>query len=240
MTVTNFPVIFVPKASFDIMLTGKDPSSELLSQMASNGNPPTSLPQWDPSQGGAAPPATFRTRAVVISTLDVAVENVLVSTPHGYQSGQPVVLGGNGRPTRKPSSDPVLSGANANTGDVSLDWIDAPPPTMASVGMWSFDQYDYFLVPLTGASYVLQLRVAGGPDVMLCGIVNALQGEQAWSGQICDSAHPAPDASTFYDDTDNTQPNPTLLAGAGVALTMRWVKTFSDGYFLLAFLETSS
>lgn len=236
MGITNDPVIFVPAGSYDVMLTGTDPLAELTYQLRAKGSPWTALPNWDPSQGGAAPPSTFRIYMVVLSKLGADVEGV--GNPHvvhGEQTGQPVVELASG-PAPKPSSDPTRT-STPRLGDTTIDWIDAPPPGFAAVGTWSFDQSLYFLVPIHGAAAVLHLQVAGGSTVLVAAIVNALQLEQAWDAVICDGA--VPDLDSVYDDCDNS-PNPAVVKGTKVTVRLRWVDTHDNCYVLFVFLEPST
>jgi len=68
---------------------------------------------------------------IVVNSAPTSVLPGVLDVTHGVQYLQPGVPGKDGKPTLPP---------NHAAGDPATDWMDAPPPGCASVGMWVFEQ----------------------------------------------------------------------------------------------------
>jgi hypothetical protein len=236
MTLSNNPVVYISDSAYSSLLTDKDPWTVLTNQLATQANPHMQTDHvWTQGDLDEALGQHFRIRFIVVNHLSVDIEGRGNPTVyHGDETSQPVVLDASGTPRFKPSTDPAVT-ATPRLGDPLLDWIDAPPPSFASVGVWTFDQR---IFSFAGASFVSHLSVTGGPDIVLSAIVNGWETEQAYTGLIVSGTVPDPD--TVYDDLDNASTYPSKVEGSGVRLHLRWQKCDDDAYAFFALVEAAS
>ena len=92
-----------------------------------------------------------RLHLIVVNSAPTTVLRTVLDVTHGVQYLQPGVPGADGTPSLPP---------NHATGNPDTDWMDAPPPGCAAVGMWVFEQASGMSVYGIEAGAVLEL-----PDI---------------------------------------------------------------------------
>lgn len=179
-------------------------------------------------------PLQSRLRCVVVNALHdcpIIAESVYVN--HSYQSGQPVVTDENGARQRVPSEF-------RSVGDISYDWIDAPPKHFASVGAWAANRPE---ISFYGTDIGLTLSMPVHKTFLKLSLIQSINKESnKFRGDLYDDHAGLTDDDDYYDKcddhalADSKNSSSFTFTNKSVKVTLRTDQTY-NGVDLYAFVE---
>jgi hypothetical protein len=217
MTLTNYPVVYIPSSAYESMKTDPNPDQTFLNQIGTKIAPRL----WIGDPHIYAVKNVLQMSIIVLSKLTDNIESTEVAPIHGDQVGQPIVADASGNPTPKPSCDPNVTGVAAPVGRTDVDWIDSPAPGFASVGAWTFIQAFYFIVPVHGITGVLKLQIGlKGATVILSQVIPVL-GDGTTFGQIFGPLDTIPTSDDFADTCWNNTTKQDVISSLNISAKLR-------------------